>query len=279
MVSKSHLDRRVTAPGRLLYLTEPARAAVDLGLFAASAPLLAALPRPQSPERHPVLVLPGLGGGDSPNAALRALLSHLGYPAAGWGLGRNLGPTARVIDGLPTRLDELTSRFGGPVTLIGVSLGGIYAHQLAARTPEAVRQVITVGSPVALSRLGQPEAPRPEYWSGVPRWPHWARWARWYARLSAELAGLPGEAGAGLPVPATSIYSRLDGIVGWRACLNEPAPHAENIAVTASHLALVYHPAVIFAIADRLAQPAGHWRPFRPPPRLRAAYRQPEGQP
>ena len=90
----------------------------------------------------------------------------------------------------------------------------------------------------------------------------------------------PLEHGDGpLPVPTTSIYSPLDGILAWRTCLNEPAPQAENIAVSASHLGFGHHPAVIWAIADRLAQPAGHWAPFRPPPLLRPAHLLPERQP
>jgi hypothetical protein len=95
-----------------------------------------------------------------------------------------------------------------------------------------------------------------------------------------KTSDLPLEHGdSQLPVPTTSIYSPLDGIVAWRTCLNEPAPQAENIAVAASHLGLGHRPAVIWAIADRLAQPAGQWAPIRPPPLLRPAYPLPETQP
>jgi pimeloyl-ACP methyl ester carboxylesterase len=285
VISRSHLDRRAIAPGRLLYLTEPVRAAVDIGLLAPTATLLAALPRG---DGHPVLVLPGLGGGDAPTILLRAVLRRLGYPAYGWGLGRNVGPTARAVNGLRSRLDDLTVRFGVATSLVGLSLGGIYARQLARRAPDAVRQVITLGSPVGLSRMRAEYQPVSDSaaanrlfgdWSDFPRWPHWAAWARWYARLQADAAGLPLEATDPLPVPTTSIYSTLDGMVGWRACRNEPGPRAENIAVTASHLGLPNHPAVLWAVADRLAQPAGRWTPFQPPPLLRWAYRQPEGRP
>ncbi|MGH3636640.1 MAG: alpha/beta hydrolase, partial [Mycobacterium sp.] len=103
----------------------------------------------------------------------------------------------------------------------------------------AVRQVITLGSPIRLFEHG--DGP--------------------------------------LSVPTTSIYSPLDGIVAWRVCLNEPGPQAENVAVAASHLGFGHHPAVIWAIADRLAQPVGQWAPFRPPPLLRPLYRLPERQP
>jgi hypothetical protein len=163
------------------------------------------------------------------------------------------------------RLDQLTTRFGQPVSLIGWSLGGICARQLATRTRHAGRQVITLSSQIRLARKGQSQANRL-----VGDNSHW----------HIETWELPLEHGDGpLRVPTTPIYSPLDGIVAWRTCLNEPAPQAENIAVSASHLGFGHHPAVIWAIADRLAQPAGHWAPFRPPPLLRPAYLLPERQP
>src|SRR6478735_2461623 len=86
-----------------------------------------------------------------------------------------------------------------------------------------------------------------------------------YAHEHIETLNLPLEDGEGpLPVPATSIYTPLDGIVAWRTCLDEPSAQAENIAVLASHLGIANHPAAIWAIADRLAQPADQWQPFQP---------------
>lgn len=256
-------NRGMTVPGRLLYLTEPARAAVDFGLLAAGAPLLALLPRG---DRHPVLVLPGLGSGDASTVLLRGVLRRLGYRTFGWGLGRNDGPTEGAADGMVARLDELTDRFAAPVTLIGWSLGGIYARRLARHRPDAVRQVITLGTPVRLA--GRLSVERMDL-SGFPPWPHWSAWARWYGALQTGGADPPP-----LPVPTSSIYSQLDGIVGWRLCLIEPSPRAENIGVATSHLGFGHHPAVLWAIADRLAQPAGSWAPFTPPALLRAAYPQ-----
>ena len=158
------------------------------------------------------------------------------------------------------RLDQLTTRFGQPVSLIASSLGGIYSRQLARRTGHAVRQVITLGSAIRLARTEQSQANR--LVGDNSRW-HIETW----------------DGDGPLPVPTTPIYSPLDGIVAWRTCLNEPAPQAENIAVSASHLGFGHHPAVIWAIADCLAQPADHWAPFRPPPLLRPAYLLPERQP
>lgn len=259
-------DPPPNVPGRLLYLTEPARAAVDFGLLASTAPLLAALPRG---DGQPVLVLPGLGAADAATAVLRTVLARLGYRVSGWGLGLNVGPSPRVVNGVQARLGELSTRYDAAVSLVGVSLGGLYARQLARAVPATVRQVITLGSPVALR--GAAAAGQTGDLSAFPPWPHFAAWARWYGRLQTDL---PFDVDPGpLPVPTTSIYSVLDGIVGWRVCRNQPGPQAENIGVTASHLGFAHNPAVIFAIADRLAQPAADWHPFRPPALLRVAYR------
>ena len=75
-----------------------------------------------------------------------------------------------------------------------------------------------------------------------------------------------------LPVPATSIYSRFDGIVAWQACLDPPSPRSENIAVVGSHFGYGHNPAVVWAVADRLAQPLGAWTPFQPPRALRMLF-------
>ena len=111
---------------------------VALGAEQANATaLLAALPRG---DKHPVLVLPRLHATDTSTSTLRTVLKQLGYRTYGWRLGRNNGPTTKVLHGMRARLDYLTNRHQRPVTLIGCSLGGIYARQLARRTPQAVRQ-------------------------------------------------------------------------------------------------------------------------------------------
>ena len=202
------------APGLALYLTESSRAAFDFGMFTSSWSLLAALPRG---DGHPVLVLPGLSAADRSTIVLRRTLIRLGYRTYGWRLGRNIGPTARAVHGMRARLDYLNSRYDQPVSLVGWSLGGIYARRLARRTPDSVRQVITLGSPFRLATGTQSRADR--------LFQH-------YAPRHVETWTLPLEHDEGpLPVPATSIYSRLDGIVSWRACLDEPTPRAENIGV------------------------------------------------
>jgi pimeloyl-ACP methyl ester carboxylesterase len=215
----------------LLAATEPARAMASAGALAAALPLLSVAPRG---DRHPVLVLPGLGASDLSTGTLRGWLRGLGYPVVGWALGRNRGPTREVLDELPRLLARLHGEHGSPVSIVGQSLGGIYARRLALRAPDQARQVITLGSPFAL------------------------------AGSAAERGGLRRP----LPVPSTSVYSRWDGVVDWRACLQTVGPTSENVGVRASHLGMGVDPAVLWVVADRLAQPAGEWRAFRRPTRF-----------
>jgi pimeloyl-ACP methyl ester carboxylesterase len=238
---------------RLLAATEPVRAAASAGAFAATLPLLALAPRG---DRHPVLVLPGLGASDLSTGTLRRWLRTLGYPVVGWELGRNRGPTQEVVDELPRLLERLHAQHGSTVSIVGQSLGGIYARRLALRAPSQVRSVISLGSPFAASR------PDP----GTPAARVFDRYRSQHStrRLSTSRTPLRRP----LPVSSTSIYSRWDGVVDWRACLQETGPRSENVAVRASHLGMGLDPAVLWVVADRLAQPADAWRPFRRPTRL-----------
>jgi len=247
------------APPLTLFLTEPGRALAELGCYLAALPALPALPRG---DGHPVLVLPGLLADDTSTSALRAVLRHLGYAVYGWRLGRNLGPTAECVDGLRACVSDLAHRHDRPVSLIGWSLGGIFAREQARATPGSVRQVITLASPFRLARPGQTRANR-----AFQR----------YSHLHVTHPALPLEHDDGpLPVPATSVYSRLDGIVAWESCLDTVGTRSENIAVLASHLGIGHHPAVVYAVADRLAQPEGSWTPFRAPSVLRPAFPHPD---
>jgi pimeloyl-ACP methyl ester carboxylesterase len=245
-------------PALPLYLTEPGRAVGDYGLYLAARPLISRLPRG---DGHPVLVLPGLLADDISTRTLRAVLRRLGYDAQGWGLGRNIGPTAACVNGTRDLLAHLTDKHQRPVSLIGWSLGGIFARDLARQSPESARQVITLGSPFRLARNSQSRATKV-----FDRFSH----------LHVEHRTLPLESESiPLTVPATSIYSHYDGIVHWQTCLNTPGERCENIAVMASHLGLGHHPASIWAVADRLAQREGAWTPFRAPRFLRPAFPKP----
>jgi pimeloyl-ACP methyl ester carboxylesterase len=235
-------------------LTEPARSALGLAGAGLAAPWLATAPRG---DGHPVLVLPGLLADDASTAVLRGFLLSLGYRVQGWRLGRNVGPTAEVVAGLPRVLEKLAAR-GGPVSVIGWSLGGIYARELARRRAGLARQVITLGSPFAMRDRRQSRASR-----AFER----------HAHTHAEHYDLPeGELSAPVPVPATAVYSRRDGIVDWRGCIDPPGVSRQNIEVRCGHLGFGHDPATLWVIADRLAQPAGEWAPFAPPRLLRRLY-------
>ncbi|MGY1914025.1 esterase/lipase family protein [Blastococcus sp. SYSU DS0973] len=249
MISRSE-PARGERTDTLLALTEPARALVSAGALAAGLPLLRLAPRG---EPHPVVVLPGWLASDASTRTLRAWLGRLGYPTVGWDLGRNHGPRPGVVDGVRALVQRLADEHGGPVSIVGQSLGGIFARRLAQRSPRLVRQVVSLGSPFA----GVPMRPRrgagPDGMVGQ------------FRRLRAVEEVRPAPA---LPVPSTSVYSRWDGVVDWRTCLQEEGPHSENVAVHASHLGMGVDPAVLWIIADRMAQPRGAWRPFVRPTRL-----------
>jgi pimeloyl-ACP methyl ester carboxylesterase len=230
------------SPGLLLLAMEW-RALWELGASIAASPILATVP---NGDGHPVLVLPGLAAGDMSTLPLRQFLRLRGYAPHGWGLGLNLGPRPGVIERSLERLADLSERYRRKVSLIGWSLGGIYAREFAKRSPEAVRQVITLGA----AFTGHPKA--------TNAW-------RLYELVAGHKIGAP-EIHEPLrmppPVPTTSIYSRTDGVVAWQCCIEKEGPHTENIEVEASHFGLGMNPAALYAIADRLAQPVGKWRPF-----------------
>jgi pimeloyl-ACP methyl ester carboxylesterase len=247
------------APNKALYLTDYARSIWGYGSLPASLPILAKAPHG---DGHGVLVIPGLGASDVSTLTLRAFLDRVGYRTYGWGLGTNIGPTAKVVNGLPQRLNHISGRTGSPVSVIGWSLGGILARRLARTEPDQVRQVITLGSPIRLETHEQSNARRAY---------------NLFTKRHVESIELPLEVGLGpLPVPATSIYSRLDGIVAWRACLDEVSEQSENVEVYSSHFGIGHHPAALWVIADRLALRPGEWEPFRAPRPLRFVYPRPK---
>ncbi|MGH7895300.1 MAG: esterase/lipase family protein [Candidatus Binatia bacterium] len=242
-----HPPEPIAPPSPLLLALE-GRAWLEL---AALVPALPALTSAPSGDGHPVLVLPGFLADDASTRAMRWFLRDRGYHAHAWRLGRNRGPTPETVAGLVARLEALHQRHGRTVSIVGWSLGGIYARELARRFPEKVRLVITLATPfrdplatnvARFSRLGI--GLRPANGPTVPR-----------ERLRAPL-----------PVPATSFYSETDGIVAWQSCLDDESPRAENLAVRSSHCGMGHHPTVLLAIADRLAQAEGSWRPFQPRP-------------
>src|SRR6266536_2805855 len=196
-----------------LFLSEPARALAQYAGLPTVAPFLSFAPRG---DGHGVLVLPGLLASDTSTVPLRRFLRWLGYDVRGWNLGRNLGPTDEVLDELPRALVAVAERTGGPVSLIGWSLGGIYARELARQSPGQARQVITLGSPFALT---DPRQSRAE--SAYQRRGH----------LHAVGSRVPTRDQVARPigVPSTAAYSRRDGIVSWQACIEPETALHENV--------------------------------------------------
>jgi pimeloyl-ACP methyl ester carboxylesterase len=230
-------------PPSWLMLALEGRAWFELASVVPALPLLSRAPRG---DGHPVLVLPGYLASDRSTQALRWFLRGRGYHVHGWRLGRNLGPAPEVVDGLRERFAALVARHGRTVSLVGWSLGGIYAREIARRAPEHVRSVITLASPfrgVGVSNVG-----RLARHGDFPPSPE----------LRARLA-------APLPVPSTALYSRTDGIVAWQSCIQDDGARSENVEVWSSHCGMGHHPAALWVIADRLAQPEGAWAQFRWP--------------
>lgn len=252
-------DESIQRPGLGLLLLE-GRALLELAALLAAYPFLRQAPRGNG---HPVLVLPAFMASDLSKRALRGFLRDRGYAAHGWKLGRNAGPTPETVAHLRQRLHELRGRYHRRVSLIGWSLGGVYARELARAFPLEVRQVITLATP-----FRNLEAVNVPAFVLARRRPH-PNEAAFRERLRLPLA-----------VPMTAIYSRTDGIASWRSCVAEPGPQSESIEVASSHLGIGHHPVVLLTIADRLAQPEGAWEPFRPPagwrwpfvPRVTEAY-------
>ena len=235
---------RLRPPGLGLLLAE-VRGIFEFNASLMLSPFLMSAPRG---DGHPVLTLPGFLASDVSMAPMRRYLTELGYDPQAWRMGRNTGGLARVRMALRSRLAEIHQSTGRKVSIVGWSLGGIYARDLALHAPEMVRYVVTLGSPFA-NDVRATNA------------------TRLYEALSGETVGsdpahLQALAGD-LPVPTTSIYSRADGIVNWRTCRLRPSDTSENIEVhLASHVGLGVNPAALWAIADRLAQGEGQFSQF-----------------
>lgn len=239
-------SRDPMAPPGLWRLMLEGRAVWEAG---ASLMLWPVLARGARGDGHPVLVLPGLVASNRSTRMLRRYLEGRGWQAHGWHQGRNLGPRAGVFEGIQQQLEQLTEQTGRRVSLVGWSLGGVFARELAKRMPASVRQVVTLGSPVQ----GHSSATR------ARRVYEWAAGHRAYAADVMERLHEP------VPptIPCTSIYSRSDGIVHWRASLQPDGPLHQNIRVPASHTGMGFNPLVLHVLADRLAQPEEGWQPYR----------------
>lgn len=231
------------APGPLLMLME-ARAPWEAAALVAATPWLSRLP---SGDGHPVLVFPGLAASDFSTLLLRRFLRQQGYWTHSWRQGFNFGPRSGVLHACRERVKQLADRHGRKVSLVGWSLGGVYARELAKELPELARCVITLGSP----------------FTGHPRATNAWRVYEWLSGQSVhDDPELRRQLRVAPPVPTTSILSRSDGVVSWHCSVNEPLPHTENIQIAASHVGMGMNPLALYAVADRLRQDPERWQRF-----------------
>ncbi len=236
-------------PSFPLAFMEAGRALSEMSLLpVAEVPLRAA----PSGDGHSVVVCPGFLTSDRSTGLLRRFIASKGYETSGWELGRNMGPGSegRVFDLLAEKVDTTYRQSGRKVSLVGWSLGGVMARELAKQNPDQIRQIITLGSPIS----GKVEASTISWIYNqiagrMPMPPH-------MQDMMENLLQPPAD------IPSTSIFTRTDGIVNWRGCIEPPAQNTDNIEVYASHCGLGVNPIVFFAIADRLALPENEWSPF-----------------
>jgi len=239
------LQPKYNRPSKLLLLLET-RALVELGASFPARQLLKDLPRG---DGHPVLVFPGFLANDLSTRVLRRFLRDLGYVPERWTLGANRGYSEELDHRMQQRLRDVYEKHGRKVSIIGWSLGGVYAREVARALPEYVRQVITMGSPFGGAAT-----------STNVTWIYDLVCDEKTADIDPRLLERLGEAP---PVPSTAIFTRSDGVVAWQAC-REPHPGAfnESVEVKGTHCGLGFNPLVFHVIADRLVQPQEAWRPF-----------------
>ena len=246
--SRNALEIEARPPHRLLALAE-VRGVLELAAFIAVRPLLGLLPKG---DGHPVLVLPGFLASDSSTKPMRRLLDDLGYASYGWDLGRNVRVDLQRVHEMEALLLKIFQESGRKVSIVGWSLGGVFARELAKLHPHAVRQVISLGSPIHDDRRHTSVGKLFEYLNGAE--PEPVKHGHFTGLDQAPL------------VPTTSILTRTDGIVHWRGSVQHPQAdnaQTENIEVLASHVGLGVNPSVMVALADRLKQPEGAWKPFK----------------
>lgn len=228
--------------------TELPRVLLELTSLGYAWPWLASGPRG---DGHTVFVLPGFTAGDQSTLLLRRFLSRRDYQTLPWMLGQNTG-SVELQDRLFERFEAVLAENPGRISLIGQSLGGVFARILATQWPDRIRQVITLGSPFS---SGSPDTVNSlvgrlfQYVSGMSR-----------DEMRDQMLGF---AEAPLPMPSTAIYSKSDGVVHWTTCLEYEGEQAENIEVLSSHSGMAMNPLVLNVVADRLAQPEGAWKPFQ----------------
>ena len=238
-------------PSKLLLSVEGIRSIYEYGLaWALHMPLQYIAPKG---DGHPVMIIPGLGAADGSTYYLRNFIRSLGYRSYTWGQGRNLGPRQgldNLLSDIHKRIEKIyRANDNQPVSLIGWSLGGIYSREVAKIDPSLIRQVITMGTPFKGTAASTNASFLYEILSNDT--------SHKDPVVLQKISEPP-------PVPFSSIYSKSDGVVHWKASIEYPAPMIENIEIPgASHLGLGHNPISMYVIADRLTQHRYNWKPYK----------------
>jgi dienelactone hydrolase len=264
--AKSAVSRPLELIGRelpraLLSLLE-IRAPLEFAVLIATLPTLA---RAAKGDGHPVLLLPGFAAGDATLEPLRLFLKSRNYEVETWGLGKNVGFNRRYTKVIEQKVRYLHHKTGKKVSLVGWSLGGVFAFYAAHVAPECVRTAISLGSPLRVN----PDHPPPQSVLAMYRALENPQGTLAHAAHSRSKAmrGPP-------PAPSTCLYSDTDGIVPpHQATLDGDPKNHENIRVPGSHTGLGVNVLVLWIVADRLALPEGKWKPFKPSGAFARAFR------
>ena len=248
-VMNDELIGDLSKPSLLLLATEGGRAITELGLSLPFRNLYK--PKLYQSDGHPVLVLPGFMASKPSTTILRKFIGKLGFSVYDWGLGRNFAKV-EYLDALTETLEHLYLKYNKRVSLVGWSLGGVFARQLAKRRPHLVRQVITLGSP----------------FRGLTK-PSNAIWLYNIVSGGKSVSQVDPDFLMSLEhpadVPTTAIYTKEDGVVSWRYCMEEQETDIhQNIRVRGSHIGLGHNPSVLHVIADRLQYNQDNWSRFQP---------------
>jgi pimeloyl-ACP methyl ester carboxylesterase len=241
------------------------RALFEMALLPVSSPLLALAPRG---DGHPVLLLPGFMGSEMTLIALELFLRSRGYAVETWGLGRNVGFRTKHANALEQKIRHLHHTSGQRVSLVGWSLGGVFALYGAHQAPECVRSVVTLGSPVSVDPEGSASPPLVKAMYRLIAHPMGPAVHTMQPRAKKLRERTQ------LPVPMSCLYSISDGVVPPQEATIDGDPDLhENVRVPGSHVGLGFNAVVLWIVADRLAQLPGQWAPFEPSGPLGYAYR------
>lgn len=240
------MKRNNAALNPSLTMLEPYRAAMEYAFHQFSTPFKAA-----PGDGHPVVIFPGFGADGTSVSVLRAYCQQLGYEAFDWGQGFNTGPQGKLdawLEGLADQVSGQLAKHTKPATLIGWSLGGLYARELGKLLAPGVRQVITIATPFN----GSADDNGAGWLSSVLGGSAASIDPAWIERLR-----IPP------PIPTTSIYSRSDGVVAWESCCHDKrSVLVQDVEVEGSHMGMGWNREVLNIVADRLSQSAGPWRPY-----------------